>query len=396
LRTSLFHRFFFYFLCIVIGPALRRRFCYKGEIIRGISRPVVIIANHTTDIDPILIGLSFPPHCYFVASEHIFRWGFASKLLRFFFAPIAKAKGGTDTRTVADVLTALKKGYNVCIFAEGTKTFSGVTGPIIPSTGKLLRLAATLAGASLATFRLRGGYFASPRWAKTMRSGPIWGSLSGLYPPETLKTMKHSDITRLIERDIYEDAYETQTRERKSYASRPGAADSLAENLETALYLCPACRTIGRLHSSGNTLSCDCGLEYHYDVYGFLSTPQHDAAFSTVRDWWAWQETSLEDLLAVSGDKTLCSDQGEELYEIDRGKSAKLVCRGTLSIGKKGIAVDERQFPLESISGLDITGQKTITFSAEGKHWELRNPAPRSAAKYRRMFQLLTKGNLLS
>jgi hypothetical protein len=53
---------------------------------------------------------------YFVASEHIFRWGLLSKLIVFLQAPIARLKATADTSAVRQVLRRLQEGHSVCIF----------------------------------------------------------------------------------------------------------------------------------------------------------------------------------------------------------------------------------------------------------------------------------------
>ena len=135
------HRFVFRVLQIVMGPFLKRKLNYSYEKVKPSSRPYVILANHNTDYDPLLIGLAFPDHMYYVASEHIFRWGFVSKLINFLVAPIPRVKGTTEINTVMNIFKRLKAGANVCMFAEGNRSFSGETGEIPVSTGKLIKRA---------------------------------------------------------------------------------------------------------------------------------------------------------------------------------------------------------------------------------------------------------------
>jgi hypothetical protein len=110
--------------------------------------------------------------------------GFASTLIRFFFSPVVFPKGGTDPRPLRDILDRLRNGKNVCLFAEGNRSFSGRTNRIAESTGKLARFS----GAALITYRLRGGYFVASRWGRKMRKGPIWGESVGYYSPQELKS----------------------------------------------------------------------------------------------------------------------------------------------------------------------------------------------------------------
>jgi 1-acyl-sn-glycerol-3-phosphate acyltransferase len=320
--------------------------------------------------------------------------GFASALIRFFFSPIVFPKGGTDPRPLRDILERLRNGKSVCLFAEGNRSFSGKTNRIAESTGKLARLS----GAALITYRLRGGYFVAPRWGRKMRKGPIWGEPVGYYSPEELKSMKASEISDLIRRDISEDAYETMRNGPRRYR---GAG--LAEDLETALYLCPRCGGMGTLVSRGDTLRCGCGLAVRYDEYGALRPVDRDApagwesgvlsggvpAFTTVRDWWFWQYEAMERIVAAAGEGSVCFDEGESLFAVEAGSGVRVLGQGRLSLGRDGLRCGEFRFPLRDILELAITGQRTLVFVSGGKRYELKNKKPRSAAKYQRVFELL-------
>ncbi|MBQ3405100.1 MAG: 1-acyl-sn-glycerol-3-phosphate acyltransferase, partial [Oscillospiraceae bacterium] len=65
-----------------------------------VDGPVILIPNHVNAWDPLLVAMSLPQkQVYYVASEHIFRLGFVSRLLNWLVAPIPrrKASSGTDT-----------------------------------------------------------------------------------------------------------------------------------------------------------------------------------------------------------------------------------------------------------------------------------------------------------
>jgi 1-acyl-sn-glycerol-3-phosphate acyltransferase len=427
------HRFHFVvwrLLWAIVSPLAGRIFRYRcvGAAAQRLSSarfagyregvPALVISNHTTDLDPVFVGCSFPGHLYFVASEHVFRMGFASALIRLCFSPIVFSKGSTDVRALRAILDRLRKGARVCLFAEGNRSFSGRTGRIDEATGKLVRLS----GAALITYRLRGGYFSAPRWGRKMRKGPVWGEPVGFYPPETLKSMKAAEITALICRDIYEDAYETMREQPRPYRGK-----GLAEDLETALYLCPQCGRMGTLVSRGDTLRCGCGLAVRYDEYGALhllgrkgespegkppeekfpegnpaegkspqekppqeKPPEEAKVFTTVRDWWLWQYEAMEGIAAAAGDGPVCFDDGERLFEVSAGSGVRFLEQGRLSLGREGLRCGRARFLLGDIPGLAVTGQRTLIFTAGGKRYELKNDRPRSAAKYQRVFELLT------
>ena len=103
-----------------------------------IQGPCLIVANHVTNWDPLLLAVSFPDTpIRFVASEHLFRHGFISEVIQWAVAPIPRRKAASGTDTVKSVLRAVQAGDTVCIFAEGDTTWDGRTHPVFPATGSL-------------------------------------------------------------------------------------------------------------------------------------------------------------------------------------------------------------------------------------------------------------------
>ena len=68
-------------LCFVLSPFFKQIFRFKPEICQQ-EGPCLVVANHVTNFDPILVGISFPkkPLCL-VASEHLFRKGWMTKAI---------------------------------------------------------------------------------------------------------------------------------------------------------------------------------------------------------------------------------------------------------------------------------------------------------------------------
>ena len=72
--------------------------------------PCLILSNHVTDFDPILVGLSFPEHMYYVAGENVMRMGLLSKVVTRYASVIQRIKGTTDAEAALQILRTLKKG----------------------------------------------------------------------------------------------------------------------------------------------------------------------------------------------------------------------------------------------------------------------------------------------
>lgn len=384
------HRFVYKILQIVMNPILKKKLNYSYVKYFPTNHPYIVLANHNTDYDPLLLGLAFPNQIYYVASEHIFRWGFVSKLINFLVAPIPRVKGTTEIQTVMNILRRLKAGANVCMFAEGNRSFTGETGEIPVSTGKLIKKS----GVSLITFRFDGGYFTSPRWSKKLRKGRMVGRVVKEYSPQELKSMTWEEVTSAIKNDLYVDAYEEQKENPISYE---GA--NLAENLETALYLCPKCNRIETIKSKGDRLFCDCGLDLKYNTYGYLvSNNNAKPPFETILDWSRFQDERLKEEMEriknLPADELIYSDEDQTLWKADRGKN-KLIGKGTLRLYNDRLVFDcndneKYSFELKDLSDLGIIGQMVIAFATNDRQaYEIKSDYPRNALKYREIIKYL-------
>ena len=157
-------------------------------------------------------------------------------------------KGRQGAKTVKQMLRALQEGHRVCIFPEGNRSFNGVTMDMETSIAKV----AKKSKAKLVTFRIEGGYLTQPRWSTTTRRGKTRGRLINVYTPEQLAEMSDGQISEAIITDLYEDAYETQERERIRFKGK-----DLALGIESTLFVCPKCGEIGKLHSKEDRFYCD-------------------------------------------------------------------------------------------------------------------------------------------
>ena len=102
--------------------------------------PFLMICNHVTDLDMLFTSCTFRHHMYYVASEHVLRFGRLSRLLDFIFSPIIRKKGTVAAATAMEMKRVVKQGHSIGLFAEGERSASGVNRPVIPSTGSLARM----------------------------------------------------------------------------------------------------------------------------------------------------------------------------------------------------------------------------------------------------------------
>lgn len=381
------HKRIFAFLKATLGGIVQRIFCFTYEPAVLGEGPYLITANHNGELDPAFLAIGLSKHMYFVASEHVFRKGFLSWILTYCFGPIARVKGMTDAAAAIGVLRAIKKKSNVCLFAEGNRSYNGVTGPIFPATGKL----AKATGASLVTYRLEGGYLTTPRWSRTIRKGKMIGRVVNIYSPEQLKQMTPEEVNAHIREDIMEDAFERQLISPYLYKGK-----DLAKGLENAIYFCPKCGQTGNLKSNGDIFSCSCGLRVRFTDKGFFEqvSPQDEKIpFATIRDWDYWQDGRVAQYADALGENEIAyADEDVKLIGVGKRHQSKVLEVGRLTMTKHELSVGSHSFPVKSISSIGLIGVYKMMFSVAGESYELRAAkTPYCGRKYFTLFEYLKR-----
>ena len=350
------HEIVYRLLLPLVKGFLKIKFGYQWKRAENLPENYIVLSNHVTDYDPLLVGVCFPRQMYFVASEHITRWGLAYKLLKALLHPIIRYKGTVATATVMESLRKIRAGGSVAIFAEGVRTWDGITCPILPSTAKMVKTA----GCGLVTFKIQGGHFVSPGWkARGTARGPISGAPVRVYTREELKAMSVNEVYKAICDDLYEDAYARQLADPKPYRGK-----NLAEGLENLLFTCPTCGKRNTLSSAGNAVTCEeCGLTFTYDEYAML----HGVPFKTVKEFSDWQKEKVAEDAAAG-----------ETYSVEfatlntvADHQATQVAAGQLSINNDFVCCDGFQIPIADISDMGIYGRHALVFSAKGTYYEL-------------------------
>ena len=385
MKAILRHRPLLYLFHFGLRSWMKVKFRAQLEKIRPGTRPCIVLCNHTSNYDPILLGINFPELLYFVASDHLFRLGLASRLLVALAAPIPRLKSSTDVQTAKQILTRLRAGGSVGLFAEGNNTFSGVTGEIPESTGKLVKRS----GVSLITYRMDGAYFSDPRWGKRCRKGRVTGKVVSEYSPDQLARMTVEEVNQRIQQDLFVDAYEEQKRSKQTYLGK-----DLAESLELALYLCPSCGRIGSLQSRGDRFYCACGLDLLYGADGFLQAADGAPPFETVRDWFHWQRQELTDQIQswMAPSVPLFEDDRQTLYQIDKADSVRTIGAGTLRFHRDRLELNREApygnaasitFLLDEIKNMSIYEKSVLIFTTKDQQtFEIKSEQLRNAVKY--------------
>ncbi len=115
--------------------------------------PALIAANHTSFLDPIVLGSACPRRIHFIVLQSMYEWW----RLRWFYwgmetIPVRAEEG--DPRAVKQALTRLRRGELVGIFPEGGRSWNGILQP--PKAGAALLAAAS--GAPVIPARIEGAW----------------------------------------------------------------------------------------------------------------------------------------------------------------------------------------------------------------------------------------------
>lgn len=358
------HRWAYHTLLPIIEVFLKWKFNYEYDDISKIEGPYLLLANHNMELDPAVVGRAIGHHAYFVASEHVLRKGIGTWFLMTFFKPIIHMKGKQGVTTVKNMLKTLQEGHSVCIFPEGNRSFNGLTCDMEAAIGKV----AKKAKAKLITYRVEGGYLTQPRWSVTLRKGKLKGRLIRVYTSEELQDMTDEQINQAIITDLFEDAYATQKRERVAFKGK-----NLALGLESAIFVCPKCGEIGKLHSENNRFYCECGFDSVYDVYGELTDSQGNKYTVTELD------TNQKEILKKKLQK--CSDD-EFLFEDyidahDINEKHELVSKKSCMIKayKNHLECGDNRLEFNDVEGMAIYSRSALIIHQKNQagHLEMKS-----------------------
>lgn len=369
------HKLFYEIFRPVVALFLRLRFGYRYEKAENLPENYIVLANHTTDWDALMVASAFKKQMYFVASEHIARWDHWYKLVNYLVQPILRAKGTAAMSTVIEMLRVTRNGGNVCLFAEGNRSWDGITCPILPATGKTIKKAKC----GMVTYRLEGGYFISPRWSENLRRGPVYGKVANVYTKEQLAEMSVEEINEVINRDLYEDAYERQLASPKRYKGK-----RLAEKMENFLFMCPECGKIDTMTSCDDTVTCsECGHSFRYTEYGMLEGTK----FETIRELSFWQQEETAKVAAAGGG---FGAGRAKLIRIEKHTEFP-VADAELYMDGENLRCGETVIPFDIITDFVMHGKKGIVFTAGKEYYELKPADGFNALKFVLLYEALKK-----
>lgn len=176
-----------YRICWLILRVYMRVFCkLKIEGVENVPKQggVIVASNHIGAADPPFIGTCVNREFHFLAKKELFRNFFLRTLITNLNSiPVDRAV--LDQRALRTAEEALKKGYGLILFPEGTRSRSGELAKGKPGVGLLARRALVpIIPASIENSKGFATLFLSSRRLRVRFGEPLGIDLLASYPDD--------------------------------------------------------------------------------------------------------------------------------------------------------------------------------------------------------------------
>ena len=180
-------RFFGFWIVLLIAHAKVKKYIPQ-------NKNFIVIANHSDALDPIYILCSLRRYVRYVMGDHVIFNPIVSFFLKTMCGWIVKGRDNHPSVLINDMMESAKQGVPLGLFAEGAITPNGETGFFSPRTGQLVKDL----GVALITYRVKGGFFHTPRWGTGLRKGRIHAGVVHEYSAEELAGMTAEEVNALL------------------------------------------------------------------------------------------------------------------------------------------------------------------------------------------------------
>lgn len=292
----------------------------------------LLLGNHTSDIDPLMIICSMSGVVHALASDHLFKYPIFDGFIRHIAEPIPIVRAQMDLTSIVEVLQAKKDGASILIFPEANTCYNGRTCYIAPSIAKLVKQLKL----PVAIFNSKGGYLSRPRWSDSWRKGKITCEVSCVIEADELAAMPLDELYDVICKSLYVNEFDWQLENEKNGGMVYYHAKDLLEGAERSLYQCPKCGSLCTMHSHGDSMSCEkCGYEVTMNHYGFLEG--EDVVFDRIDDWDNWEREQAAKMVSEgnydeSGQIPLLFSPSDVLYKSKRAEANRLAAEGSFAL----------------------------------------------------------------
>ena len=335
----------------------------------------IVLSNHQTGLDGILICASFSRHLYGVLTDSFLSKGWVAKMFKHQLGLIGKRKGAVDLKANMDMIRCIKEGGSLLIFPEGNRSYAEFQFTFTEGFAKFVRFFKK----PIVLFNFHGGTGVDPRFAKSRRRGPFYSEIKRVLEYEEYKDWSDEELYKVIQENL------------RVYDSESGLkykSKERAEYLERMLFVCPKCGKIECLHSEGNYLTCtNCGLKVEYTEDLHLKSDDPEFKFTRLVDWYNYQIRWVKNYNVTDG--AIFKDQEAELYISHPGKKRELVAKGSVELIGKTIKFAEKTIDIGEIEIASPINGTNFNFATENEDYLVIGHERFNPLKYVLMFNKL-------
>lgn len=258
----------YHVLAFLAGLLLRLVFglrIKKEPRIRELEGPVLVIGNHPSFLDPMIMASALQPRrIRFLTSRSFFKNPLIGAFL-YLLGAIPITQFGSDIKAIKSILRWLKRGGTIALYPEGQRSIDGCLQPVDEAIAKLIKKA----DCPVVLVMEHGAYLTWPRWARAVfRIGRIQVSTRLLFTKEELHGLTTDVIfKRMMEAMAYND-YEWQRQNKKPFYYKTLMP---AKGMDRVCHQCPACEKELAMKSASHTITCRfCGNQGRVLQTGFI------------------------------------------------------------------------------------------------------------------------------
>ena len=158
--------------------------------------PVLLVSNHQSHLDPVLVGIVSPRQIRSLARHSLFFWPLGWLIHSLGAVPIDRERGGLGG--IKATLKLLHAGEAVLLFPEGTRTRDGALQPFLPGFCALARRS----GTTIVPIAIDGAFAAMPRSSLFPRPRPISVTICPPIRPAELQRLNDMELAALVRERI--------------------------------------------------------------------------------------------------------------------------------------------------------------------------------------------------
>ena len=234
----------------------RQKLHVDDTLLRDLPTPYIALCNHESFFDLYYTSRLFrnaKANPSYVCNKHFISHPLVRKTaLKAGIIP--KKLFCPDLAVPVQIMRMLKKGYPVIIFPEARLSVDGRNYPIVDKSASFYRRLKT----DVVILRLRGSYFAKPKWRTRFFRSDVFVSAERVITREEIAAMTDAELNRLIDESL---AYDESENPVNTYRRR-----DMAKGLENVLYRCVDCGALYATKGVKNELICTaCGKKHTFN-----------------------------------------------------------------------------------------------------------------------------------